>query len=64
MNMTVAFELYKPEKQKHLYLHRDLGSIKLSFEILARLLKISSGGSNDVYDSEFQVCFSSMESNG
>uniref|UniRef100_A0A671L567 Ataxin-10 n=1 Tax=Sinocyclocheilus anshuiensis TaxID=1608454 RepID=A0A671L567_9TELE len=29
---------------------RDLGSIKLSFEILARLLKISSGGSNDIYD--------------
>uniref|UniRef100_A0A671MUT8 Ataxin-10 n=1 Tax=Sinocyclocheilus anshuiensis TaxID=1608454 RepID=A0A671MUT8_9TELE len=28
---------------------RDVGSIKLSFEILARLLKISSGGSNDVY---------------
>uniref|UniRef100_A0A8C1WMJ0 Ataxin-10 n=1 Tax=Cyprinus carpio TaxID=7962 RepID=A0A8C1WMJ0_CYPCA len=29
---------------------RDLGSIKLSFEILTRLLKISSGGSNDVSD--------------
>ncbi|XP_043092633.1 ataxin-10 [Puntigrus tetrazona] len=29
---------------------RDLGSIKLSFEILTRLLKISSGGSDDVYD--------------
>ncbi|XP_051748143.1 ataxin-10 isoform X3 [Ctenopharyngodon idella] len=29
---------------------RDLGSIKLSFEILAKLLKISSGGSNDIYD--------------
>uniref|UniRef100_A0A671MQJ0 Ataxin-10 n=1 Tax=Sinocyclocheilus anshuiensis TaxID=1608454 RepID=A0A671MQJ0_9TELE len=34
---------------------RDVGSIKLSFEILARLLKISSGGSNDVYYGEFQV---------
>ncbi|XP_073694573.1 ataxin-10 [Garra rufa] len=29
---------------------RDLGSIKLTFEILPRLLKISSGGSNDIYD--------------
>ncbi|XP_067283264.1 ataxin-10 [Pseudorasbora parva] len=29
---------------------RDLGSIKLSFEILAKLLEISSGGSNDIYD--------------
>ncbi|KAI2665377.1 Ataxin-10 [Labeo rohita] len=29
---------------------RDLGCIKLSFEILAGLLKISSGGSNDIYD--------------
>uniref|UniRef100_A0A8C2G0N2 Ataxin-10 n=1 Tax=Cyprinus carpio TaxID=7962 RepID=A0A8C2G0N2_CYPCA len=29
----------------------DLGSIKLSFEILTRLLKISSGGSNDASDS-------------
>uniref|UniRef100_A0A8C2ERS6 Ataxin-10 n=1 Tax=Cyprinus carpio TaxID=7962 RepID=A0A8C2ERS6_CYPCA len=29
---------------------RDLGSIKVSFEILARLLKISSGGSNDIRD--------------
>ncbi|XP_052411256.1 ataxin-10-like [Carassius gibelio] len=29
---------------------RDLGSIKLSFEILNRLLKISSGGSNEIHD--------------
>uniref|UniRef100_A0A8C1J297 Ataxin-10 n=1 Tax=Cyprinus carpio TaxID=7962 RepID=A0A8C1J297_CYPCA len=29
---------------------RDLGSIKVSFEILDRLLKISSGGSNDIRD--------------
>lgn len=55
MNMIVVCELNKPVKQKHLYLHRDLGSIKVSFEILARLLKISSGGSNDIHDGEFQV---------
>ncbi|XP_059366463.1 ataxin-10-like [Carassius carassius] len=40
----------KSEKQKHFYLHRDLGSIKLSFEILNRLLKVSSGGSYEIHD--------------
>ncbi|XP_051546420.1 ataxin-10-like [Myxocyprinus asiaticus] len=29
---------------------RDLGSIKVSFEILCKLLKLSSGSSNDIYD--------------
>jgi len=57
--------------RKHFYLHRDLGSIKLSFEILAKLLKISSGGSNDIYDGGFKVfqlhlkdLLSEMEGNG
>lgn len=38
------------------YDYRILGSIQVCFEILAKLLKLTSGGSNDVYDGKLLLC--------